>query len=146
MLGFFILLLTFCEVVTVVASIKLLGLFSTLALAVLAFLLGVAILREQGLATAERFVTRLEYGQAPVAESWDGVCLIAAAFLFMLPGLFSDVLGLMLLIPFVRHALRAAVMKSKGAQGHYWFDSKAMKRPQNDNAVIDAEWREIKNP
>lgn len=148
MLGFFILLLTLCEVVTVVASVKILGLLSTVALAILAFVLGFSLLRQQGLATAERFVTRLEYGQAPVAESWNGVCLIIAAFLFMLPGLFSDGLALLLLIPFVRSGLRAALMKSNMVKGHYWFDAGAMKRNAgNDNAtVIEAEWREIKNP
>jgi len=140
MLRLLVVLFTVCEVVTVVASVKLLGGWLTLGLAVAAFWLGTVLLRRQGLRTAESFVRQMQFGQAPMVEAWDGACLMAAAFLFMLPGLFSDFIAVLLLLPFVRQGLKSWLFNSRLTRGNYWFDDKAVPKGQ----VIDAEWHEIR--
>jgi UPF0716 protein FxsA len=146
MLRLFIVLLTVGEVITIVASVKLLGLFTTLLLAALAFIIGLSLLRREGLATLERFTTRLQLGEPPMAEAWEGMCLVLAALLLMLPGLLSDVIALALLIPFIRRSLWRVASESKRAENSYLFKKAPSKPPRNDNnqrPVIDAEWREL---
>lgn len=142
MFKFLALLLTIAEVITLVASIKLLGFGLTLLLAVVAMVGGVALLRRQGLATLERFVTRLEFGQAPMQESWDGFCLMAAAILFIIPGLFTDLVGLLLLIGPLRRGIYNWLSRGNRMKGNYWFDQKAL--TPSKATVIEAEYVEIR--
>lgn len=135
-----IILFTICEVITLVASVKLLGGWLTLGLAIMAFWAGGLLLRHQGLVTAESFVRQLEFNQAPLREAWDGACLMGAAFLLMIPGLFSDALALLLLMPFIRRGLKTWLFNSRLTRGHYWFDNSALGKGQ----VIDADWHEIR--
>jgi UPF0716 protein FxsA len=141
MIKFLVLLLTIAEVITLVASIKLLGFGLTLVLAVVAMIGGVALLRRQGLQTLERFVTRLEFGQAPMEESWDGFCLLAASILLIIPGLFTDLVALLLLIGPLRRGLYRWLSRGERMKGHYWFDQKAL--APSKATIIDAEYVEV---
>lgn len=140
-LRLFIFLLTAVEVVTVVACVTLLGFLSTLGLCFLSMIVGGLLLQRQGLATAERFVSRLEAGQPPMDEAWDGFCIMIAAFLFIIPGLATDLLALLLLIPPVRRLLRQVLAASGAVKGHYWFDGAVLRAPAPN--VIDATYYEI---
>ena len=44
-------------------------------------------------------------GEVPVAQVFDGACLLAAGLLLLTPGYFTDTLGLLLLIPPLRGAI-----------------------------------------
>lgn len=143
-LRFFIFLLTVIEVVTVVASIKLLGFLATIDLCFISMIIGGALLQRQGLVTAERFVTRLEFGQPPMDEAWDGFCIMVAAVLFIIPGLATDMLALLLLVPPVRRLLRQILVSSGAVKGHYWFDARALNTPRA--TVIDATYHEVTGP
>lgn len=139
------LLLLVTEVVALVVCLKTIGFLATLGLAFLSILIGVFLLRWQGLLTLERFVNKLEFGEPPMQEGWDGFCIMAAGFLFILPGLVSDVAALLLLLPPARRLLWALLQKSGQMEGHYWFDSRAIKRSRAGSAgkVVEAEWREV---
>jgi UPF0716 protein FxsA len=94
------------EIALFVKSAELIGTLPTVAVAVLLGMGGLALLRRQGLATALKVRAQLDHGELPVAEAFDGLCLSAAGFLLVLPGLLTDAMGLALLLPPVRHALR----------------------------------------
>lgn len=140
-LGPFFLLLLISEVVALVVCLKTLGFLATLGLYFLSILIGGWLLRRQGLSTLERFATRMEFGEPPMTETWDGFCVMAAAFLFILPGVVSDVVAILLLIPPLRRLLWALLQKSGRVDGHYWFDARAIKRSRAN--VVEAEWREV---
>lgn len=137
----FILLLTVAEVIAIVASLKLLGFWLTLLMTIAAMFIGSLLLRWQGLATAQKFMTRLEYGQAPMEEAWDGFCIMLAAFLFIIPGLVTDFLALLLLIPPVRRLLRAILSRTGAFEGNYWFDSSAL--APSRAGVIETTYEEV---
>jgi UPF0716 protein FxsA len=137
MLRFFILLLTVAEVMALVASFTLLGFWATLALSFLAMMIGGAILRREGLKTAERFVTKLEFGHAPMEESWDGLCLMVAAILFIIPGLVTDFVALILLVPPVRRALYRVFARP----GDYRYDEAAL--APSRVTIIEGHWQDI---
>lgn len=138
----FVFLLTIIEVITLVVCFKLLGVLATLGLCFLSLIVGGALLQQQGLVTAEKFVSKLEFGEPPMDEAWDGFCIMIAALLFIIPGLATDMLALLLLIPPVRRLLRQALVGSGAVTGHYWFDRQVLVAPRA--TVIEASWHEVK--
>lgn len=82
------------------------GWMGAIAGIVLSGLVGAALLRLQGLATARRAQAQLGRGEMPVGELFDGACLAVAGILFFLPGFVTDIVALILLLPPVRMLLR----------------------------------------
>jgi UPF0716 protein FxsA len=83
------------------------GLEPTVAVVVATALAGAALLRHQGLATVHRARHSLAEGRMPLAEVFDGLCLIFAGALLLTPGFVTDGVGLLLFVPGLRAALRA---------------------------------------
>lgn len=88
-----------------------LGVLPTILLLILAGMLGMALLRHQGFATLARFQRSMNEGQVPAQAMLDGVVLLVAGVLFMIPGFFSDILGLLCLFPPTRYLLLKALLK-----------------------------------
>jgi len=81
----------------------------TIALVMLTAVIGVALLRRQGLATLTRGQQRLAAGQLPAAEMAEGLLLAVAGPLLLTPGFLTDAAGFTLLIPAVRRMLSASI-------------------------------------
>jgi UPF0716 protein FxsA len=64
--------------------------------------LGVWIVKRQGTGVLRRMRAQLAAGQVPTLELIDGVLLLAAGVLLILPGFVSDLVGLVLLVPVAR--------------------------------------------
>lgn len=88
-----------------------LGVLPTILLLILAGMLGMALLRHQGFATLARFQRSMNEGQVPAQAMLDGVVLLVAGVLFMIPGFFSDILGLLCLFPPTRYLLLKVLLK-----------------------------------
>ncbi|MBI2235890.1 MAG: FxsA family protein [Magnetospirillum sp.] len=121
------------EITLFVQSATTFGVLPTIAAAILAGMVGMAVLRRQGLATALAVRAQLDHGELPLAEAFDGLCLAVAGGLLLLPGFFSDVLALLLLLPPVRALLRR------------WLAARVnVATPQNGGPlVIEGEFREV---
>ena len=87
------------------------GLMPTLALIILTAVIGTIMLRRQGFAVLTRAQRQLEQGILPVAEVFEGLCLLVAGALLLTPGFITDACGALLLPP-VRALLYRRV-------GHY---------------------------
>ncbi|MCP1336490.1 FxsA family protein [Futiania mangrovi] len=83
----------------------LIGLWPTLAIIVLTAVIGVALLRQQGLSTLTRAQARMDRGEMPVREMLEGILLAIAGALLLTPGFFTDAIGFALLVPAVRQAI-----------------------------------------
>ncbi len=77
----------------------------TVALVVLTAVVGVWLLRLQGLSTLLRARQKLEHDELPAQELLEGVGLIIAGALLLTPGFFTDTLGFLLLLPPTRQWL-----------------------------------------
>lgn len=86
------------------------GVLWTLALIFLTAVIGVAILRAQGLATLMRANRKLEEGAIPAKELAEGFLLALAGAMLLTPGFVTDGFGFILLIPAVRSALVGSVL------------------------------------
>lgn len=78
------------------------GLWPTLAGVLLTALLGALLIRWQGLRLMEDIRATLGRGQLPARQLADAMMVGIAGALLLAPGYFTDVLGILLLIPAVR--------------------------------------------
>lgn len=81
------------------------GVFQTLALVVLATVVGVGVVRMQGLQTLARLQTSVEAGDDPTGPLVHGALIAMAGILLIIPGFLTDMVGLLLLVPAVRKML-----------------------------------------
>lgn len=113
-------LLIFVPIAELAVIIKVggvIGVLPTLALLVGMAVLGTALLRQQGLAVLRRSQDALANGQVPVGSALDGLGLLVAAILMMTPGFLTDIVGILLLIPWVRRYLGAWLVSQFIARG-----------------------------
>lgn len=124
-----------------------LGLWPTVGMVVLTAVAGTALLRAQGLAVLRRAQDSLNRGEMPLAEVFDGFCLVAAGVLLLTPGFITDAMGMILLLPPARAALRvwaaahlvanAAVFHASTAGPH------ATGRTKGGAVIIEGEFDEV---
>jgi UPF0716 protein FxsA len=128
-----------------------LGLGPTLALIILTAVAGTWMLRHQGLAVLSRAQRQMQQGVLPVAEVFEGCCLVIAGALLLTPGFLTDVAGALLLLPPVRatlyrrlrrHIERRRMPGTAGADQ----DGQQRERPPIIDAEFDAEFEEVDEP
>ena len=119
------------------------GVGPTLAFVVLSALLGMALLREAGLATLLQLRRRLEAGDTPVPTALDGMWRILAGLLLVVPGFFSTALGAALLLPPVRAVLTAWLLSRVQAGGGIRVVGFGHPPMPQDPTIIEGEFREL---
>lgn len=88
---------------------RVIGLWATLALVILTGIAGVLLLRAQGLHILRQISSEGREGRLPGKTVVDGAMIVVAGILLLLPGFVTDILGLLLFIPFVRHLIWNAI-------------------------------------
>lgn len=86
------------------------GAWPTIALVMITAMIGVALLRIQGLSTLTRGVGRLQGGELPAREMIEGLLLAVAGALLLTPGFVTDGIGFILLTPPLRGAIAERVL------------------------------------
>ena len=87
------------------------GALPTIALLILASVLGAALMRSQGRAAWRRFNAAAAEGRVPGREVIDGALIILGGALLLTPGFLTDLLGLILLLPPTRALVRAVIVR-----------------------------------
>ncbi len=72
---------------------------------------GILIVRHQGLGIYRRVRAQLRAGIVPAAELVDGLLILIAGLLLIVPGFVTDFVGLLLLLPPVRGFVRGIVRR-----------------------------------
>ena len=96
----------------------------TVLLVVLTAVIGVALLKQQGLSTLQRAQQKLNANELPAHEILEGMGLLVAGALLLTPGFFTDTVGFLLLFPPTRMRLvraiasRMVVSTSVNIHGH----------------------------
>lgn len=81
----------------------------TVLIVVLTALLGMLLVRAEGRHTLRKIQAKLAEGELPTNELLDGGLLLVAGALTLTPGLVTDLLGILLVVPFTRIPIRAVV-------------------------------------
>lgn len=98
------------EIALLVQVGRSIGFWPTIGLILAAAIGGGALIRRQGLGTLQRMMEAASDGTLPVASLLDGMLLIVAGVLLVVPGLITDAFGLVLLLPPVRAFLVGKVL------------------------------------
>ena len=89
------------------------GAFTTISLIFVTAIIGVYYARYEGLNTLRSGVSQLYKNQMPLFELMSGAALAVAAFLLILPGFATDLLGFLIIFPFTRKIFFNLFAKNK---------------------------------
>ena len=109
------------------------GAFNTVLLILITAVAGVTYARYEGFTTLRSGMDQLLKNELPIYEIISGATLAFAALLLILPGFATDIIGILLIIPFTRK-----VMLSK-------FINKNKKKYESENNknYIDGDYEDI---
>jgi len=145
----FIVALPILEIVLFIEIGGFIGIGPTIAIVILAAICGLSMLRVQGITTLFRAQESLRQGRFPIAEAFDGLFLALAGAFLVLPGFFTDVLALILLIPPLRRGIGVFLARRLAASGKvrvHGFDAGSPGRDaggKNGTPVIDGEFEDL---
>ena len=144
-----ILCIPIAEIAVLIEVGDAIGVGWTIALIVASGILGAALMRRQGLKALTGTQRKLDRGELPVGEMFDGLCVLMAGTLLLIPGFLTDAVGLLLFIPPVRLLLGTlllrAVMRSRNSR--IWVNGVEVgpggtRRP-NGGPIIDGEYTDV---
>ena len=119
------------------------GGLSTVGLTLLTAVVGMALVRAQGLSVLRSAQENAARGETPVKEALHGVALLLAGVFLFLPGFFTDAIGALLLIPPVREvmalALLSKVIVARANHNGPWHRRGA----SGDGQTVDGDFEDI---
>ena len=89
------------------------GAFNTVLLILTTAVVGVAYARYEGFNTLKSGIGQLVKNEMPIYELMSGATLAFAAFLLILPGFATDLIGILLIIPLTRKIILKRFVKNK---------------------------------
>lgn len=129
---------------------EVIGIGATVALVILTAIIGVSLLKRQGLAAMDKARTSVDAGELPVESVIDGVCLLVAGAFLLTPGLITDTAGFLLLVPAFRHGFARwafAKLKDSGNVSVWTSQSTSRQGPAGgfgDETIIETEYEEVR--
>lgn len=103
-------LLVYIEVTIFIWVANVTGVLLALLLIIATSFIGVSLVRNQGLKTLGQIQQKLAMGESPAGEMVKSVSLLFSGFLLLIPGFFTDFLGLLLMLPPVQKLLTLRLM------------------------------------
>lgn len=113
-----------------------LGVLPTVALIIFTAVLGVVLIRIQGLLTLFRIQEKMRRGEPPAGELLTGAALLLAGAFLLTPGFFTDTLGFLLLVPAVRRKLFAGLVSR-----FLWPPGGGGSGPGGGSGVLEGDYR-----
>lgn len=111
------------------------GVLATLMLIVFTTIVGLFVLRFQGLMTLAQMHRRMSAGEHPAVDALGSALLMFGGLLLLIPGFITDTMGVLLLIPTIRSLIIRWLYKSSILQ-----PSVAPGGKKDTRRVIDAEF------
>lgn len=110
-LALLFLVVPFAELFVLIQVGQMIGALPTVGLLIVVSVVGAAMVKREGINVVRRAQMQVQQGKVPATELIDGVLILFAGALLLTPGFLTDVLGVLLLIPPVRVALRAVAAR-----------------------------------
>ncbi|MFQ6372673.1 FxsA family protein [Shewanella sp. YIC-542] len=127
-----------------------LGSFNTIALVILTAVVGVSLVKSQGLSTLMVVQRKLSHGEAPGPEIVEGMLLALAGILLVIPGFATDFIGLIFLTPVSRQLIAKFLFKRmqlRVVMSNYRRPPFGQQPPENKSGdVIDGEYEHKPDP
>lgn len=106
-----LLLLPVVELYLIVQVAQGIGALEALGLLVLVGVVGVWLVRLEGVGVLARMQAELQSGQVPTTSLLDGALILAAGVLLVVPGFLTDVAGVLFLLPPTRALARRLLVR-----------------------------------
>lgn len=110
-LALLFLVLPVVELYLIVQVAQGIGTLETVGLLILIGVVGVWVVKLEGLGVLARVQSELDSGQVPTASLLDGGLILAAGVLLVVPGFLTDVVGALLLLPPTRALVRRLLVR-----------------------------------
>ena len=126
-----ILLIIIVPIIEIYLFIKIgsqIGAINTVLLILLTAFVGLIYVRYEGFNTLRSAISQLVKNEIPMFEIMSGAALVIGAFLLILPGFLTDILGLLFVIPITRKI---------------FFKKITSNYKNNNNKNIDGEYEDI---
>jgi len=124
------------------------GVLPTLGLIIVTATIGYQLFRHQGMSTWQRVNQKVAQGEMPTSDMTEGVLILMAGVLMITPGLITDTIGLLCLLPFTRRPLLKLLGKRLMAKVTVYSSatSQTSEDPYRSNSgkVFDGEAHEVK--
>jgi UPF0716 protein FxsA len=145
---FFLLLsLPVLEVASIVEVNRWVGPLATFLLIAASIALGSFLIRSQSLRVGRRVMEAMQAGTPPEQPLLDSGAIMLAGVLLMIPGFFSDILALFVLLPAARRLIwRGASYGLRGRTQTWRADPRpgpGAEEPKRAGDVIDVEYTEV---
>jgi len=139
------------EIAVFIQAGDLIGLWPTLGVVIVTGVAGTILLRTQGYGVVGRIRARMEEGQPPLFEMFEGLCIFGAGLLLLTPGFVTDSIGFLLFLPPLRRLIavsiasrvkvhvRASTTQGPGRGPH----SGPRRGPDGGGPVIDGEYETV---
>jgi len=119
------------------------GALATIGLVFLTAILGVTLIRKQGLETSLKAQEKMRRGELPASEVAEGLMLIFAGLCLLIPGFVTDAMGALLLVPPLRKLFAAGLIvkfiSSVMAKSTQWRGGQAYSSEENGE-IIEGEY------
>lgn len=105
-------------------SSSFIGSLNTISITMFSFLIGIVVGRAYGKVWFDKIQWHLKSGTLPEDEIVDGAVMTLASLMLLTPGVFSDLIGFIIITPFTRAPFKSLalwMMKKKIARGEPWF-------------------------
>ncbi|PPI88587.1 exclusion suppressor FxsA [Candidatus Pantoea edessiphila] len=104
-------ILSWIEISLFIYISNILGVAFTILLALFTSFIGLLLVKNQSVKNFILIKEKLIYNKVPTKEIVKIISLIVSGFLLLLPGFFTDLFGLLLLIPLIQNYLVFKIMK-----------------------------------
>lgn len=105
------LLIPLIEVVVFIQVGGQIGALWTILLTLATAVTGITLVKTQGVRTFYAAKSQLAQGEAPAMAVVEGILLLLAGVMLMIPGFVSDAMGALLLLPFAREACATTILE-----------------------------------
>ena len=124
------------EIATFIQFGGILGTFNTILLIFITAIIGVYLVRQQGISTILNIQKDIISGNAPIENIIGGLIILLSGLLLLVPGFVTDAIGFLGLFPFTRKMFANILIKR-------FIGQYGVKNADESNNVIDAEYIEI---
>lgn len=143
-----VLLLPVIELTVMIQVGSEIGAFNTIALTILTAIIGISLVRSQGLGVMQRAQMNMAEGKGAAPEMVEGAMLAFSGLCLLIPGFLTDAAGALLLLPPLRagaakYILASKVIRFRGAFGagpHSPYGPGGHKDPYQEGNTYDGEY------
>tara|TARA_A100001037_G_scaffold176428_1_gene158143 strand:- start:286 stop:717 length:432 start_codon:yes stop_codon:yes gene_type:complete len=104
-------LVPLADIFLLVRIAEMVGLLPTASMVIITASIGLLLVRSEGTHTIQKLIGGFQKGELPTDHIIDGICIMIAGVCLLTPGLITDLVGLILVLPPTRYPIRLFVKK-----------------------------------